>query len=159
MLVSNNLPVLDYVYGQPIPTNSWVGQMPEYWSRESWDLKNFPWNDLPSGFLNGVPSGRLSPSEMFVLWTQVGRPGGNIGPVSHQWLRPDGSVMFTYEYVADPSWQWTWWWSFVGRFAGEVNAPGDYVCVVRALDASARFRFPVITTEAPQAQALSAQWS
>lgn len=132
------------------------------------DLRGIPVNDLPSGGgwqPGGMPTdGRISPSELFLVWTQFGPDDNGEGdtpqrPVSflrHRWTM-QGRVLF--EWAApfiQPYWTYAMAYTFVGRFdrthpgpQGYVNdhdeilGPGTVYCDVSSGLGSAQFVFQV----------------
>lgn len=115
----------------PVPTDSWdKNVLPELKDCGVYEkyLEDFPANDLPSG----GTSNRISPSEMFLLYTRFDNYPYVEDVVKHKWVRKrDEKTLYELSFnVFKPDPTWTWWYmwsySFVGHFDHEISEPGDY---------------------------------
>lgn len=177
-LARSDGPLVEAYFGRPLPGpwNPSIRYPSLIDESDVLDLNGIPVNDLPSG--GGIqPPGfptdqRISPSEMFLVWTQWGSAGedtrtGSVGFIRHRWSQ-DGRLLFDFNQpAADSRWTEMWTYSFIGRFDtrhpgpqgyvndhDEIMGPGTVLCDVSSGLGSAQFVFRV-TDSTPPAGVLS----
>ena len=144
-------------FGKPKPTDTVdAGVMFDTIDQWVFDLKDYPFEDLPSG----GASNRCGPSEvcMAELWERNYTPQGD--STKFTWTKsgfgiiPD-KVLYEgygeeYNEGSDTSYV-SWDFSFIGFFGWEINEAGDYFVIIDADGGrgSARIDFQVIDTRPP----------
>lgn len=109
-------------------------------------LSDHPANVLPSGGIcREGETITVSQSEMAYLRWQINGPSSS-GQATTYWVeRSTGRIMFslTWNVPQQSSGEYTFSYSFVGRFTGEIERPGYYHAIVRTTWGDARIDFEV----------------
>lgn len=132
-----------FTVGSPQPIQSISrGTLPGMINVGTWtyDLKNFPANDLPSG--GNTDPFRISPSEMLMVKIDIPSFGG--GRISWEWHNPSGTIVYSGYY--DSGGGSIWAYSFIGHFAWEIVNTGTYYVIITTPNGSARLDFTIINT-------------
>ena len=133
--------LVEYHFGTPLPDPSWTPDTAYPIITEGIDTADM-------GDFGFVDTGGMSASKMFIVWTRFERAGALTCWVQHQWLRPDGGVIYTQRYQPGECRGWLRLYTMLDR--SQVSSPGVYRCRVTAdgLSASVDFDFNVTAAEA-----------
>lgn len=138
------------------PNNAWQSSVvPAYYGCDetsSFNLSNYPLDDLPSG----GTSGRISPSEMMILYVKF-NDYPNYGDVFIKFYNKDTNKLLYSSQGYAPrcggSCSWSYWfygqYAFIGHFSWEINQTGAYSAEVNSPWGNAGYNFSVIQGPTP----------